>query len=349
MKKLIPLLFAILFGHFTYSQIVVTNADVVGKGNIVVQSNDENPDGSIQPGEAGADMSWDFSALAGTSNDTMAFMDPAQTPFADEFPMANLAIDISDSGFLYVERNDDRMALVGLAVEIDTLGEFRADVDPAQSMVEFPLEYGNTYSGTSEMTFHLEYNQTGIDSIRIKQTMNINREADAWGEMSIPMGTYNVLRVHQTSTITDSVWVKSFLGWNFVYRFENNIDSYSWWSTDAGTGFVIATLSMDESGNVMNATYMKSEVSQGTNELNIDDALVKVYPNPAENNLYFEFDKTFDGRVQILDLTGRIIDSKQTDGLKTSFNLVGQTQGVYFYRVINNNSASSYTGKLIKR
>ncbi|MDZ7741188.1 MAG: T9SS type A sorting domain-containing protein [Bacteroidota bacterium] len=350
MRKFTLLLFSLLIGHFTYSQIVVSNADIVSKGSIVIQSNDDNPDPAIQPGEAGANMSWDFSALAESSVDTMAFVDPAQTPFQADFPSANLAIDISDSGYLYIERNNDRMALIGLAVEIDTLGEIRADVTPAQSMVEFPLEYGNTYSGTSSMVLSFDYSQPGVDSIMVKMNTAENREADAWGQMTIPMGTYNALRVHHTATIIDSIWIKTaFTGWTFVSTFETAVESYNWWSIDAGTGYVIATTNLEESRAVESVTYLKAEVTQGTSEFSIDNVNAEIYPNPVSNQLNIEFERDFTGSVQIIDLAGRIIVQKQIDGQKSNLDMSQENQGVYFYRILNESSGSAYSGKLIKR
>ncbi len=350
MRKLILLLFGLLIGHFSYSQIVVTSTEVVGEGDIVIQSNDEDPDPSILPGEAGAGMNWDFSALAETSLDSMHFVDPSQTPFGGQFPDANLAIDVSDSGYLYVQKNASWMALLGMAIEIDTLGEVRADVTPPQSMVEFPLEYGSTYSGTSNMMFSFDYSQPGVDSIRIKMTTAENREADAWGQMTIPMGTYNVLRVHQTATMTDSIWIKTaFTGWTFVSSFVTNVESYNWWSTDAGTGFVIASLSLDEARSIESATYMKSEVTQGTSEFMIDDQAVAIYPNPVENRFNVEFEGDYAGRVQLIDLTGRILEQKELEGRKTSLDMSGMKQGVYFYRILSTDNEAMRTGKLVKR
>lgn len=87
---------------------------------------------------------------------------------------------------------------------------------------------------------------------------------------------------------------------------------------------------------------------------NIDFATLDVYPNPASDKTYFEYDLVVPGhiRLSIYDLAGREIDLL-TDELqvkgnhKIMWSIENQQPGIYFYRLYKTNSYQLITGKLI--
>ena len=349
MRKFTLLILGIIATMVTYGQISITSAEIIGAGDVIIQANDEDPDASIVPGDAGANIEWDFSALAETSLDTLNFMDPDQTPYGGDFPEANLAMTVTDSGYFYMNKNTQQMSWIGMVMEIDTLGMIMADVVPEDVVAEFPIEFGNMYSGSHYIMFDLESDEPEIDSIRFKMSTEKSNEVDAWGQVTLPMGTFNALRVHETRTTIDSIWVKTAIGWMFTYSFQSESESYSWWSDDPGTGFVIATLDMENETEVSSATYMKTEVIGDIHELGFESYNLNAYPNPVENRLNISLSKDFDGLVKVMDLTGQTVKEKQISGDQVILKMEDLPSGLYIYEVSKNSGLRVYTGKIVKR
>ena len=350
MKKLILLFISLLTAGIATSQIVITSAEVVGQGDVVVQAYDDDPDPSIQPGDAGANISWDFSALVEGEVDTLHFINPDDTPYGGEYPSANLAMTISDSGYFYMEKNSDKMAWIGMVTDFDTLGMMNVPVVPEDIVADFDMEYGNTLDESFYLLLQFEGTVPQVDSIRMKMTTESSSEIDAWGEVTLPMGTYNALRVHETATSTDSIWIKTALGWTFTSATESSSESYSWWSDDPGTGFVLATLSMDEEDRqATNVTYMKTEVIQDVEEVAFNAEDVNVFPNPVSDVLNISFTQEMNGAIQIIDLTGRTVESRNINSTFMSVDLANEPEGIYFYRILNEADMPLHTGKVVKK
>lgn len=86
-------------------------------------------------------------------------------------------------------------------------------------------------------------------------------------------------------------------------------------------------------------TVINSEFTTPTNEV-LEDHNFQVYPNPAQNNVYINFkaEKLGDGLLQLLDINGKLLRSKQID--IRSFNnhqmsLNDLTAGLYLIKVVS--------------
>ena len=66
------------------AQITITPGDLPAIGSSMVNIQEMNF-GGIYPGDAGADQTYDFSGFQNSSEDSIYFFDPAQTPYADDF------------------------------------------------------------------------------------------------------------------------------------------------------------------------------------------------------------------------------------------------------------------------
>ena len=81
-------------------------------------------------------------------------------------------------------------------------------------------------------------------------------------------------------------------------------------------------------------------------ELKIENA-ISVYPNPSTENITFELDEIGDNlSLEILDITGRLILTKEFDQEKIILSKDGLTEGMYFYS-INQNKKQLASGKFI--
>lgn len=76
----------------------------------------------------------------------------------------------------------------------------------------------------------------------------------------------------------------------------------------------------------------------------IKGANIKVYPNPAQNHFYLQFDNEQPRKISLIDMQGRDIKHYQTQLCTTKFNTCGIQPGIYFVKI--NDSDEVITRKL---
>ncbi|MFN7690359.1 MAG: T9SS type A sorting domain-containing protein, partial [Bacteroidota bacterium] len=76
--------------------------------------------------------------------------------------------------------------------------------------------------------------------------------------------------------------------------------------------------------------------------------MVKVFPNPSGDDVYFEVHSTLSGNYQLelIDALGSQVMMRNLSNFKTTINKGSLPAGVYFYRIGNAQGNSTY-GKLI--
>lgn len=75
------------------------------------------------------------------------------------------------------------------------------------------------------------------------------------------------------------------------------------------------------------------------------DNYITVYPNPATEQVVFEYPESTGGNIMITDITGHLCTVLKITGLRTIFNTTLLKPGLYFYTIKTSNSLS--TGKVL--
>ncbi len=81
------------------------------------------------------------------------------------------------------------------------------------------------------------------------------------------------------------------------------------------------------------------------NEVPIASAFV--YPNPASDNCYFKFKIPFSGKLELLDITGKLVATRSFYGTEATIQLSMLSAGVYFYR-LSDTAGIVGQGRLVK-
>jgi len=74
----------------------------------------------------------------------------------------------------------------------------------------------------------------------------------------------------------------------------------------------------------------------GLNDLSLNSEFVKIYPNPAKNNLTISVNNTNKFTIQIIDITGKIISEYNSNTKLKHINVSSLNIGIYFVRIITN-------------
>lgn len=141
---------------------------------------------------SGSNRVWDFSgALNNDANLGVDLIDPSAEWFADSFPDASYAVKLSEStdNLGVYEKTQDGVYLLGVVSPQGGSGRTEMTYDPPVPVLEFPVEVGNTWSVSSDVT-GLYQGQTVFAT-----SESYALEADAAGEVVTPLGTFPVIRV----------------------------------------------------------------------------------------------------------------------------------------------------------
>ncbi|MEY5042078.1 MAG: hypothetical protein RLZZ414_1637, partial [Bacteroidota bacterium] len=77
----------------------------------------------------------------------------------------------------------------------------------------------------------------------------------------------------------------------------------------------------------------KIEIEQVLSSNNINLNFIKVYPNPTQNNIIVEVNGNYN--AQLLDLTGRVLQTITLNTGQNNINLVNYPSGIYFIQSTN--------------
>jgi hypothetical protein len=102
------------------------------------------------------------------------------------------------------------------------------------------------------------------------------------------------------------------------------------------------------SGHLLEAGFDQFQIIEG-NQVGVEEtvktnAMLNVYPNPFsyETTVSYDLDKiNSDSRIEIVDVTGRVIRSVKISQMKGSITVDGLSSGVYLVNVVNDNERSA--------
>lgn len=347
MKRTLLLVAAAAMAVSANSQITVTNIHVVTSGKNVIQVSDTMPGSGIMPGAPGTGLTWDFSTLANHDEDTLKFQNVGWTPYGANHSGSNLAAQQgSEDFYIYLTNDATGLYMDGFSGDLMGTGSaMHVPADPSEIIAQFPLNYGNSYSGYSAQEFTMDGSAMGADSLRVKFDMNKEVDVDSWGSVTTPMGTFDALRLNEYKMETDSVWAQMFGIWTLVSNSADTSTSFVWWTNDASAGFPLVELDYDSTaGTVRSASYLKSTPSIGIEEQTLES---EVYPNPARGMVNISFKENVAGTFYLYSSEGKLVHEQTVNSNQLRFNAAEMSPGVYVYLVKGGNGISQ--GRLVIR
>ncbi len=173
---------------------------------------------NVNPGNAGSNLTWDFSGLqpiAGTTGIPYHYLAPSSTPYAALFPAANFAVridaDTVSYGYSKVETN--QYSLIGFKNAVIEQKYLNPDIQfkaPLSLNGNFFDDYTNYTDASTGIIFYAKGSR--------KVTY------DAYGTLVTPAGTFqNAMRLKSVSTETDSA---SYFGNQIINHVE--LTTYDW-------------------------------------------------------------------------------------------------------------------------
>lgn len=349
MKKNLFFLIAVFFTVSNYAQITITHEDVAEPGTTVYLLTDTMP--TVSQGAAGADITWDLTGIISHDTSTVNFISPVGTEFESEFPNANMVAESAEQ-LIYFQNNASELNLQGVAV--DPLGngtKFPLRLFGMKQMV-YPATYQDNFTDAGEQDNTIYYGESVnyqgfdvvVDSIRMKTVFDNDSEIDAYGSITTPDGTYEVVRQFTIQHSIDTVWAYvGMLGWQQIQAEEREIHNYRWYADNQD--YYVAEVEYDPAADaVVSALYMTHTNPDFVSQVKSYNS-IKLYPNPATNMVVVE---AVYENILVYDITGKICEVElKTQGNKTIVDITKLPSGIYIIEA--NDNKNLYQGRFIKK
>jgi hypothetical protein len=382
MKKFNLLAAIMLVLNSLSAQIAITNAYFPASGDTLRIAADQAPQ-NVQVTPPGGPYEWDYSSLSAALEQEIVFRPAAEGTVFDDFQTAELFTSTQGGGETYYNISSTSFEVLGFngpnpaGFGFPTLFKFTNPIPERHAPLNFPAIFNS--SSAVLVPFSIADIPGGIldslgvpflpDSLRIRVTTERNDFVDAYGNLSIPGGTYPVLREKRTEFRETRLDAKvPFLGWQDITDLvlggagggggfgaglgKDTVITYVFFSNEAKEA--IAELTMDDSGaNVQQASFKNNGVINSTSSSPSATATVQLSPNPATAQVKFELKNFKPGNytLQLFSTEGSLMDSRilqLNDNHTVSMDLSALSAGAYFYRIADEKNRPLKTGQLIK-
>lgn len=280
MKNLIATLVFVFVGNILIGQPVITQVNTYLIGDQTEIAWCDNP---TEPGDAGVNVTWDFSGLNEVEELVFNYVEPASTVFGYAFPNATLCGVDDENNHSFYSLTGGFLTVEGYAGYVEGESDsLKIVFSDTEQYIPIPFEFGDSHSdvfaGSSEL---------------LGFTANINGEvsfeADAYGTLILPNGTYtNVIRYHLTREQQTSV-----LGQSST----STKEQWGWMSADHRFWLCLMETNNDGFGDEDIVWYAKNPLTLSVQ--NERRAHLNVYPNPISSGQIVTIDAGFDGMAEV--------------------------------------------------
>ena len=315
---------AFLIFHCSFSQITITDNDLISVGDIIEQVDDTSPNSAINVGSSGVNQFWDFSSLQIVGSYSQQCIAPSTTPFGISYPNSNLCM-YDGIEHIFLNKTPSKIELLGIddSVFADPVVVLPLPLNYGTSFIDGPVTfvdssisgpfvdlilatYGFSAASISGFAAHV------ADTISVSGDIETNFLVDAYGTIKLPMGLYDCLRLKIERNSTTNIQVHCIdtisgngTGWYQIpfSDFEEDI-SYQWWTNNPDSRFFLAEAYVDSSDNVLDVTFTNNSSSYAGNELKSNFSVQIIDDKSIELSASSDI---FSSSFKIYDISGRLV------------------------------------------
>lgn len=343
------------------AQIVVNSNHLMQIGNTAVQATDT----MLRDLPAkGANKTWNFSNLkAHTDIDSLTFTNPNWRRGFSYFPNSNLAFaGENDSSTSFCTLTATEFKFDGI-YNLSSDGE--EDVTPFSSKIlTFPSTMGTKFTASTNFPPNVSYvgfdfDDGGIlprvDSLKVEIKQDVMSEIVGWGNLTIPLGTYSVLQqelIEITSTsfkvYVNGTWITPPKALANLIGISNSKDTsynYYYWTNNSNVGVFLMNYSVDMETNKIEEITFLHKLPFKNNLLTKELPQISVFPNPANDKLYFS--NSGAQRVEVLNLAGQKVAAMNVTNNSVSIGHL--KSGLYQVQLLDKNNSLIGAAKFMRQ
>lgn len=376
MKRSSTLFTLIAITGFMHAQITVTNATFPVAGDTLRTAMDRS-DIPAQPlyTPPGGNQTWDLSFLSAEERQSTVYRQASEGAAFGSFPEAELVTIDANGSETYFDVNSTSFDITGLSGN-DPLGglipiDMQVPLRPSLPERYAPLNFFDVRQSSSGVLVGFSaadipaelLGQLPImpDSVRIRVSISLLSAVDAWGSISIPGGTYDVLRDKRTRYTETRIDAKiPPLGWldvtDLVIQFlglqglgvDTTTTHYFFSNTEKEP---IAVVQFNTAQNAIEyVQYKDNEPPSAVRDLPGEQSHVVISPNPVSDLALVELKNFNSGTytLRLFDAHGALVMTTSLLSPSESILLEPLHSGTYFYQVLNERNQILARGKVVK-
>lgn len=336
------------------AQVIINSTDFPAIGTVYYDGLDTLPPSTFSVGNNGASQSFDFSQLSNDRSSTLDFLAPDTFSFFNQVPAADIVLT-QFGGYAFADIGTNKVELLGYTGDFQGFGIGVSIVyDDPQTILEFPVSFGLSYTDSNAFnsTFKAPAEfATFADSIRIIHTESTSSEIDAWGTITTPLGSFDVLRNKTISNASDEIYIRTFLGWilapldqvqpGLTNPIIGNTTLYDYLSKEKGYYVARVTIN-NENDSIQTVRFLTESTGFFTPQ---ESNIVMVYPNPANDVFNVEYKGQNPGKVLFYDITGVLVKEQLVENGINSIDITSLPVGMYSIKVTSDVGAIFLTSK----
>jgi len=372
MRRILGFAISMILALTLNSQITLTNASFPAAGDTLRVAFDTLAIG-ITVSPPGGNQVWNLNSLSPSFVQVQAVRPASEGASASNFPSADLVIKTTAGGERYFKSTASSFQLVGfsggapIGFGLNVVTSFNPPILERRA----PLNFFdvNTANGALLVPFAASDLPPAIlalfpiapDSIRLRLTLNRVDIVDGWGSMSIPGGTYQVLRERRTEYSDSRLDIKiGILPWTDITALfplpgtglgRDTTLSYHFFANSSKEP--IAVINADHITNqVLSVEYKFNGIISNAQEL-ASGSSINVFPNPAKD----EAQMLLQGLTpdlydfSLINLTGQVVRrhaiAVSGENSRQQLDLHDLDAGIYFYILRIRGGNQVFSGKLV--
>lgn len=339
MKKIITLF--LIAGALSLQAQITINLGTVNTAEAEISTTVSNAS-IVDTTTKGANVTWNYGSLSPVTADTTFYFDPSDGPYMGDtaFPTAAVGTvtGVNSTNFTYLSYEANTYKLIGMFEAADS-----SVIKWNPGFVYFPatIAYNDVLNSASSASMYME--MSGIP-LRIDITLERKSTVDAWGKLTTPAGTFDVLRVKNNQKSIMAAYM--FMGvWAPAGTPETDYSVDFVWLNAQGNEMLsvaynadIADMEGDYYVKSIPYSYVYNNPGIGIAEVTADNKEISIYPNPVSDFITINNDKAEALNVKIFNATGSLVNNFQVDQKNAVVSLAHLQSGMYFYQVENNGS-----------
>lgn len=356
------------------AQITVNNNTFPALGDTLIFAFDASPNiNAFTP--PGGGQTWDFSSLRVDFTQQQIFQNPTAGTASAEFPGANL-LYLNGTVENYLQVTNQTVTLLGyygtdpVGIGFNAAIRYNPPIVETRAPTNFfdinQISSGILYPFSSSVIPDVIRQQLPFtpDSLRIRIAVNRLDVVDAWGDVTIPGGTYPVLREKRTTYRETRLDAKiQPLGWldvtdvviQAVGLSSLGVDTtvtYNFFNNTSKEPIAIVTLNRDQATPRL-VQYKTNALTTDVTQLEQENLDFSAFPNPASDKVFLGLENVKSGQynLKIYNLLGAEVWSKSYQITGNQFNVevdISQLEtGSYFYRWLDNRGVTLVAKQLL--
>lgn len=291
----------------------------------------------VNPGPAGENQTWDMSGLTETEERAFIFVSPELGFCGEQFTDATLCgLDWTNNNSFY-KFDSNGLSAVAYTTLVDDTDTMKMIFDDFENFIPMPYSFGDTHTDDFSGTSYLP-------SLDVPFTGDVSFEADGYGTLILPTGTYTdvvryrFLREQVSMAQIEIVQTKEQYGWVSA--------SHRFWL------LIMETNSTDFSESEL-VWFDKNPAPVVSSVKENQQLPLAVFPNPAQTNdaIFIEWDQNETADIKVFSISGKQLMAAQVNlqAGDNAINLkgIGASAGLHLIQVITDRGTA--TTKLVIR